>query len=64
MTDPTKLVEQYTAALDAFNQALTRANEKGISIDERMRRMKDTDPHWDLMQSIQKEIDKHPCIKL
>lgn len=58
MTDVAKLVEQYTEALEAFSQSLARANDKSLSIDERMRRLKETDPFWDRLMAVQQEVDK------
>lgn len=58
MTDVAKLVEQYTEALEAFRQSLALANEKSLSIDERMRRLKETDPFWDRLMAVQQEVDK------
>ncbi len=58
MTDVAKLVEQYTEALEDFSQSLARANDTSLSIDERMRRLKETDPFWDRLMAVQQEVDK------
>jgi len=58
LTDVAKLVEEYAEALEAFSQSLARANDKSLSIDERMRRLKETDPFWDRLMAAQQEVDK------
>lgn len=58
MTDVAKLIERYTEALEAFNQSLARANDKSLSIGERMRRMKETNPYWEKLMALQQDVDK------
>lgn len=57
MTDVAKLIERYTESLEAFSQSLARANDKSLSIGERMRRLKETDPFWDRLMAVQQEVD-------
>lgn len=57
MTETRTLIDEYTTALRTLNEATTRAADPKISIDERMRRVKDLDPHWEALMAVQKKVD-------